>query len=709
MGRPKAKPPSDSRESPAFWTQMIEASEKRREIPNAQYERYARWHRGDLLDVVDPGTIRDDSTRWEASLDNMTYLATVASMADLFFRYPRFVIRPPYASKDSRFNAGLLRCEEAYLAHTVRRGKLRKRGRRCLQDALLGDMGVMKVTVDSEIVVDEETLDDARKEAWEEITAFLEKGVKMVAREGQIHAVHTDIKMRQLNLAERNEAQLPKSALRYLRKHIRHHERMMGSERPTETIRSSQVQYRRVNLLDYNYDPTPDDREDCSWRSCRYLMRRADVLANDDFDVHARKQVGTVQDRWENRRRFKRSVRTPGSYELPEDMVMIHEVFDCVDQKRRVFADGGEIMLIPDQDRLDLGILQPSGPFHEISFVDDTFEGQGVPPPSSYEGEQSAATHIAAANVAAVTASQGKVLYDARAIDASQAEKIHTAPAAHYVPVDPKGAMDKPLKDYFEQSTPIKVDPQNLTILGDLRRGVDKRSGLGTSKMGGGESSPTATGAALGAEASTSISDDRSATVDEWMEGIARTSTRLIRRFVPKAHIVSVCGPEAIEAYPERWGLADCADDIGVEIIPGSSRRHNTAIDQKQLLDGVTAFVNDPAMQGPAAVSVRIEMYRRYFEDGGVSGLNWSAVEQETVMQAAMMAEMAQGEEDPGNPDGGRQPGDPPDPADRQGTKPDDQMQGVANVGGGRAGKGSIPQRINQQRSEAKASVAERG
>lgn len=718
MARPRAVPAADSRESPSFWARMIEADAKRRERQNEQFARFARWHRGDLGDIVNADA--KSGPRWENALENMTFLATEASKADQFFRWPRFVVRPPYASQHPLFSPEMARIETTFLTHSLRTVAFRRRARRALQDALLGGLGILKVTIDAEVALDEETLEAAKMEAQQEIASFVQGNPEaMRARESQIHSIHLDIKRGFLTQAERGEIQLPKAALKYLRRHIKEHEAMKGSERPTESIRSAQIRVRRVNPLDYCYDPTVDDRDDATWRASCFLMRRSDILANSDFDRDARLDATTATDRWENRPRGN-VVKSPGTYDIPEEMCKVWEVFDLVAQVRRLYVDGATRMLI-DEDRHDLAFIQPSGPFHELVFIEDTMEGQGIPPPSAFEGEQAAATHLASSNVAAAIQSTGRTMYDGRFINPDEAEKVWQSPVGSLAGVKPNAAPDKKLQDFFADTPPAKIEEQNMAVLADLRRGVDRRSGLGTAKMGGGEQQATATGAALGAEASTSISDDRASSVEEWCESVARTFVRLTRRFIPKSHIVEVCGIEAAEVWPDRaLGLNDCANDIGVEIIPGSARRNNTAIDQKLLLDGIQAFGSDPTFVGPAAQRMKIEMFRRYFEDGGVSGLDWGSLDQEVVMQAMQQQMMAAQGGGPGDEDapepteddaeseygggggGGSEGGAP--------TSSNDMLQGVANVGGGRVPtNASIGDKVRLLRQQATQNVVNRG
>lgn len=731
MAKPKAVPDSSSRESPAFWMQMVNGSDKRRQYVNDQYVEFARWFEGDMSGMMGAADAdRDGPRRRESFLENMTHLATVASMADLFFRWPRFVVRPPYTPPKPMvlpgmpqppvppsvglFTPELARIETMRLAYTMRAVGYRKKARRALQDALLGSIGILKVTADPELVLDEDAVAAAREEAFNEVTAFLQSGIRMKASEEQLHSIHIQVKRSILNEKER-DGTIDRSALKYLRKHIEFHASMMGSERMTETIRSNTIRIRRVNPLDYFYDPTVDDREDASWRGQYFLLRKQDVVGNEDYDKEAREQVGRTEDRWARRTTWVPRIRTMGTFDIPEDMIAIYEIYDLVEQRRILFAEGGSIPL-QITDRGDLAVIQPSGPFQELAFVEDALEGQGVPPPNAYKEEQKAATQIASANVKAAIQSMAKTMFDARTINPEDAQRIWHANVGEMIPVNPKGDFNRSLKDAFEQVPPSEIHEQNLVVQAGCVRGIERRSGLGVAKLGGGEQAPTATGAALGADASSSISEDRSASVDEWSEQTARHVVRLERRYTPKSQIVETCGPEAIEVWPERWGLGDVANDIGVEIIPGSSRRRNTAVDQKQLLDGLQAFSADPMMQGPAAGKLKLSMYQMYFEDGGVTGLDWSGVKQE-IEQQAMLQQMQMAGMGAGM---GGQPGEaPPETAPKEnapemsqggGTSENDVAQGVANVGGGRIPTGaSIGDRVAKARGGALAREANRG
>lgn len=705
MAREKKAPAESQRDAPAFWRKMIEASSKRREEKNQQFARYTRWHQGDLSEVIDVSTIvRHKDRRWKGGLKNMVYHVTAASLADLMFRHARFVIAPPYTSDHPIFSPDLARVETALLTHELRAAGFHRKSRRALQDALLGDMGILKITQDPDIVVDEEVLEASRAEARTEIEDFVANGTRMKAAEDQLHSVHTEIKGAFLAMAERGDVQLPRAAKRYLRKHIAAHNAMKGSERPTETIRASHLQIRRVNPLDYSYDPTVDDRCDASWKACNFLMRKKDVLANPDFNTEAKKRLGTANDRWADTVRYMPRIYSPRdrSFDIPEEMIKAVEVFDFVDQQRYLFEASGNYMLI-QEDRGDLAEISPSGPFEEIVFIEDALEGQGIAPISAWEGEQVTLTHIAAQQATAAIQNLPRLMYNANEIKPDDMSKIHKGGAGEAIPVKPAGPPGTKLENSFAQAPRAENDEQNFAIAASMEQGIEKRSGLTGPKLGGGESTNTATASALLHDAGNIISDDRGAIVDEWQERCGRKSVRHLRRFGSKIQVVEICGPEAAEVWPDRWPLRDAKNDYGVTVVPGSSRRMNTTVDRKMMLDGLNAFSADPGMQGPAAQGLKIQMYRRYFEDGGVVGLDWDGVENES--KALAMMQGLEGEISPENgPEG------PPDPSEAEGTAQNDISQGVANVGGGRVPTGAgLEDRVRTLRNGATKKVLSRG
>lgn len=714
MAKPQAVPDSSSRESPAFWQKMFEASDKRRDRPNEHFARFSRWYRGDLRDVVDPKNT-EDNLRWQSGLENMTNLATTASLADLLFRWPQFTVNTPYIAPppvpilDSMgvplppqepptlFNPKFAKLRGARITYILRRTNYLLKARRALLDCLIGGMGVLKIVSDPEVVVDDDVLDAAKLEAQTELVDFLSKGVKMVAREGQIHSVHIEIKRQAMTQAQQGVIQLPKSAIKYLRNHIAHHEVMKLSERPTETIRANQHRILRINPLNFFYDPTVDDLDDCTWKGTRYLVRKADVVANPYYNERARLEVQNAQDKWQTTT-FRPSIISPNSFDIPEDMVMCNEVFDLIDQKRYVYADGASVCLVEGEDRGDLKELQTSGPFNELIFMHDVMEAQGISPVAAFESEQSAATAIATAHVRTAIQCTPKTMYDMRNVNPDDAKRIWEGNTAEFIGIKPTGDQKKGIQDYFGQVPAAEINAQALEVLQSCRDGVNRRSGLGNSKMGGGEQSPTATGAALGADAASSISEDRGALVDAWQERTARTLARL-EYFTPKSQVVETCGPEALEVWPEKMTLMEAANDIAIEVTPGSSRRRNTSVDQKQLLDGLTAVSQMPMFQGPAGSTIILQLTKRFFDDAGMTGIDFAPLEAEAQMLAMAPQSPAGGPEGAGGPTGpgapGQATGGPPakpnghSPAEGKGVAPNDIAQGVANVGGGRVATGA--------------------
>lgn len=729
----------EDRRSPAFWQKNMTASGKRLLSTREDYVRVSKIYRGDMSDLLNPQDAASPTDRWPMALDNMTQLAIRRSRSDLFFRYPRFT-STPVSSLSRVFTEDFCQVEATYLNWRMRQIGFRKQARRVILDARIGAFGVMKTVFDRDISIDEDKVRVARQEARLENTLFLSHGEKMMSNPDQLHSFHIDEHSQLLAAAQKGEIDLPREAINYIKKHIKVHKAMSKNERPTETIRSASVSLVRVNPLFVDIDPVADDYDEALWTSHTFLARKADVLNNDDYDQAARDALGTTTDRFE----FKTpgpSVPSSGSFDIPEDMVMLREVVDRIGYDRNptviLYADGGEIPL--EVKPYSLTEIDPNGPFTFLSFMEDPFEGFGVSPAKAWLSEQAALSKVQAATIAAAIQTLPKMLYNVDMIDKDQVDLAMSSPAGSATPVKIKGDPNRKVEDAIGQMPPVEIPEQQAAVVSDLRHTIERFNG-GSTNMGGGDQSNTATASALVADASTSIAEDDAATVDEFSAACAKKVARFHRKFAVKAEIIDVCG-DAGNLWPEEgmWADRDIINDIGIDITPGSSRRKNTAIDQKQLTDVLLGLASDPAFQGPAGMNLRVEGWRRLCDDAGLTGLPFGPVSDEIKMIAmagqqdpnadpnAQDGDGSDGEtggdvasEGPGGPQGASQGVLPPGSTPGSGAPPQTQprgssasqagiSQGIANVGGGRIGTGaSRGDLLRLTRQTAKANVTGR-
>lgn len=692
------------REDPAFWVQEMNACIKRNKAQMDRYIRFCKWYRGNLSDVVDPDATPTLERDWESNLDNMHMFVTDAAIASLFFRNPRFVIRAPSGRTSGVWTPALARVETTMLNDTIEQIGYFRQARRRLLDARLGPFGVLKITYDCDMVVDQDTIDDARTEAAEENRLFLTAtspetfAASMRAEESQIHSAHKDVHEELLAMAERGEVPIPRAAIQYLKKHIKIHEKMRKSEQPTEWARDAAIVCRRVNPLNFFYDTAPDDMADSRWYCHSYLMRKADALRNTEFDKKARDECSEARDRWtRNGVTMHQNLLEPGSFDTADELVMMNEVYDRVDGTIREFFEGGTTMA--REREFTLRSVQPNGPYSILMFKPDPLEAAGLPPPIAWEAEQSATTALQSASVAAAIAgSRAGTVYNKQAVDPKDMERIEQRKLGDNLPLSMPGG-DADIRKAFAPAPTVELKEQTLVMRSDVRGRISQSSGLGSQRTLSGDRSGSATEAAITSGAADAIAEDQAAILDDASAYDGKMIVRLTRKCVPKSKVVEVCGDEAIEVYPEEWADRDIVNDRNVYPVPGSSRRRQTSIDAKLTMDGIVAASSVPAMAGPAGQSAVLEMLRRWFEDQGLSGIDWDAVDSEQKAQA-MMQQMMMGGAPPGT--GGEPPspgGSPPPQSAPQeaAARPSEmtepsvagQAQGAANAGGGRMPTGA--------------------
>ena len=686
----------------AFWQQEIMACAKRNAVPMQAFTRFSRWYGGNVMDLIDPDASPNLEFEWQQALGNMVPFVTDTSIADMFFRAPRFSVRCPFGQERGVFTQGLARCETGLVNDQIQQVGYFRRARRRLLDARLGPFGVLKITYDRDVAVDFEAVEEQRAQANMENQNLIVLGPgtpgkpTMDAHEDQIHSVHIEAHEELYAQMQRGIIAVPKSVKRFLRKHIELHEAMRHTERPTETIRDASLVVRRVNPLSIAYDITVDDIADARWWSEDYLARKIDVMANENYDATARREVASVADRWMNGMiPMPRGIPTPGSFDTADELVRIYEVIDLVDNVVREFAEGSSLML--RERPYTMRSIQPSGPYSILMFRPDVFEAAGVPPPTTWVAEQAAATAIdTAITSAAIESCRARGAYNSSLINADTMEKMREAPTGSWVPVEGIGPeMD--MAKAFSLVPEVQVPDQAFGALARLQAGIQQRSGLGAQKLLGGDRSDSATEAAIVAGASDALSEDQASVVDDASSYDGKMMVRIMRKTYPKSKVIETVGMQLGQWWPDFWADRDIVNDRGVEVVPGSSRRRNTAIDTKLTLELMNGMASLPAMSTMAGQTLLLEMARRVAEDQGINGLDYDAIIAEMQMQQAMA-----GGGGPGGAEGDGEEAEETGSASQEEdagegaresemTEPSaaGQLQAAANVGGGRMATGA--------------------
>lgn len=683
----------NERELPATWVRDLNACIKRNQAEIDRYVMFVNWYRGYLQHLVDPDATPHLDANWKSSLDNMHTFVTDAAIAQMFFRNPRGAIRTP-GQGWGVWTSGLARVEEAMLNDTIEQIGYFRRARRRLLDARNGPYGILKITYDCDMVVDMETIEDARTEASDENKAFMLGNVKAMEVKGnQIHSAHIDCHQELLALAERGEVELPKSALKYLRKHIAIHEAERTSERPTETARDAQIVVRRVSPLDFYYDVTVDDIADARWFCHTYLIRKVDALANNRFSKKARDAVSESPDRWVRPGLLMPRGLKNETFDSSDTMVRMYEVFDRVEGVVREFFEGGEVMA--DQRDFTMRSVQPSGPYSILMFKPDPLEAAGISPPVAWAGEQHADVALQSAIVnAAIEASRPRGVYNSNVIGAEKVEEIVNGPAGTWFPAPLPPNMDD-IRKVMAPAPTVEIKEQTLAVRADVRGRIAQSSGLGSQRTLSGDKAGSATEAAITSGAADAISEDQAAILDDASANDFKMIVRLTRKCMTKAQVVEVVGPEAQKWYPETWADRDIRNDRNVYVVPGSSRRRSTDVQNKLTMDFIVGLAALPAFQTPEGQSAIIEMARRVGDDLGFGGIDWDSVDNAQKAVAAMQQAMMMGGQQPDATGPDTQTGGAPAKKKRQRpsemTEPSvaSQQQGQQNIGGGRIATGA--------------------
>lgn len=691
------------RTSPVFWQTESREYFKRNQTVLAQYREFCRQFRADLSGVP-YNESADGDPALAVGYANLTQLQARIMRSDLMFRCPRPQVTPPSVDRTG-FTAKLARIETKLLADWVQESDYYREMRRAALDHVLGASCIVKLNVGNSSEFDLREMKKQRKRAEKEDNLFVASGGlrKPRIRKDDRHPTHIEEHARFLAAAERGEIVLPDWAMEILRAHISDHAKAIEHERQTESSRWERVTIRRIHPENFSCDPWAERPYAREWYKERFTARIADAEANPLFD---RKAVEAITPCTEQRPPEPGSssgrtdtMRMPrGGINTEDKHFLCHEVLDMVGKKGQpqvvLYADGGTRPLLVRP--WTLGNVVPSGPYEECSMIEDPDECWGVPPPAAGEAHQKADSELFGIMTEAVRRSLPMNFVSGRILTPEAIDKIKNGEIGELI-VAENATTETDLSKQVANVPPAEVPRQNFVVQQAHRAMREQMLGLGSARVAGGDDSKTATASAIVNSSVNSLAEDSAANWDDFQCRVLRKVNRYHRAVLPPRQVFEIVGQEALD--PDGWpieGFADrdVANDRNVFIVPGSSRRNESAVNTKLIGELTTAFQGGPLAQ--LMPKKLVELYQRWAESANLYGVEW-----ENDLQAMLMAQaaaMAGGEEPPpeeGGPKNGRleSNGKPksagPRPSEAREPSAANQNGGIQNVGGGRVATGA--------------------
>lgn len=680
------------RTSPTFWMQRVQDWWRHMEGPLNDFQTYGSWFAGgDPTSKLNYGNIAEGVSPHVAPPEaNLLSLVVRINRSDLLYRNPTFMVKPTdLFGPSSQLASRRARVETTLLNDAAWETNLFQEGRRVLLDGLLGPLMVMQVGYSGDIVVDEERRAEQMQIAESEGLAILYAGSRPRAKETELHRVHIDRHKDVLAALERGDVQADPKAIRYLRKHVKAHEDLLREygEWATETVRNEHVFAIRVDPRCFIADHLADRPQAREWVGKVFYRRVRDVQNDPRYDPEVRSRVRAFSGNRGNgpSSPMFRSLDTHHGVTAPMDgVVPIYELVDVMDRKIRTLVDGMDEQLREQEyDQYD---IFPSGPFVEGCFYEHPLRNHGVSPPRAYEAEQKNLRDLEDHMYEIASRAKPVLVGNALFVSDELVEQIKTGRIDPVVLLKdiPPGMK---LRDILDLIDTARI-PSELPFMANRSEArVERLSGLGAARMTGGDSSKTATAAAIVNESVNNLAGDQLAVWEAFLSDVGRYMLRGIRLFYDRSKVIEVCGTDVdMDVWPEagQWARRDLTNDRAVEVVPGSSRPKNTAMDQKLLLEVYSLMLQDPLIPADA----RIEVLRRALDAAGIHSVDLPTEEdmlRRLEEQQRMAAQQGEGQ------GGGAPQGGGGRPRERESTEPSRaaQGQGLANVGGGRVPTGA--------------------
>lgn len=671
------------RESPAYWQVRINESRERNQRGLDDFERYSRWLAGDMRDVS--ARLENDYGIHGAIESNLLGLVVRQGLAEMFYRSPRALVKPTEIIRKSALEAieGLtsdpnLRAQvETYLLNDwIEEAGLFRTGRRVLTDGLCGPIMVLKTGYSADISIDHDRVMEERTAAKSALKGLLLKRRYKVKKEMHHGVWIEELEQFQRRIFDGTIQNLHVNLVGWVKDSLETHRNYeaLGVARPGETIRRDGIFCRRIPPHCYFRDPYADTPSGREWVGEATLWRREDVMNNPHFDKRAKGELTSTRDpRWMPESDYG---STPGlEPDEDDDRVLLFEIIDLVAGKVLIFGEGATRML-QVKDYKDQDIL-PSGPYVEAAFLEDPLTDQGISPPRAYESHQVALSLTDGIITETALRSMPRLAVAADMIGEDELDALNSSRlVARTIPLR-NLTVDSDIRKMIAPIPTSDVPKVTLQARAIHESAIQQLSGQGSQKLLGGDSSDTATEAAIVGSSASNLSEDRAAVADDLFSRMLRNVLRLMRRYYTVERVAEIVGDVAYDVWPARQMEArEIRMDKNAMVVPGSSRRKNTAVEQNQMLKALGLALQLPTLP-PAA---GIELLKRAFESMDITGIDFSGMD--TFLPGNGQAEAIN-----------RQTGE------TEGMSDSGLAQGAANPAAGRAGS-SVQSKVGQVRRQ---------
>jgi hypothetical protein len=595
------------------WRQRLKAFEEDMDRPLKDFTRYKKWFRGDFADI-------DLRMKVEQVYDvNMVALVAKSRMAHLFFNSPRVVVRSiPGRGTD------LADVETSVVNDVFLESDFWTVGRRVFMDAFLAPYGVFKVGYSADVVADPEFIEKQRERAHNE-NMRIASGQRIRLSSDDYDAIHLESHDAVLELANTGELELDEKGMKRIKKHVQAHrdqQREKGEERVKETLRGEKAFITRVKPSCFAYDIWADSWPEVSWAGEMKLRILDDVKESTRFSGSFIKDLkGTTPERISDKLGISLYKGRDGI-----DRILTWDLLDLRRGKVVTIVDGpttdkqkrAEDMYddpIREEDYTFKDIL-PSGPYLPFSFTIDPDHLHGISQVKFWEKQQEVLTVLHTVETETAKRQIPRMVVNSEYLDDQEMEDIKKGLIALVVSLK-NMPEDGDVKKVIQQLESPEVNPQTFAIAEKAAQLIAQLSGMGTTRLAGGDRSRTATASALIDESIGALTGFDGVSVDKIVGKVASYVLRIVRYLYDPVTVARSFGAKALELWPQEFSVSQILDDRGVEIVVGSMRRETTSIQQKLMGDLYAMASQDPAV--PPTVRLMLLDYILRLSNANVS------------------------------------------------------------------------------------------
>ena len=564
--------------------------------------KYYRWFDNDYTDLaIDIATEDGEAKPVEVAAVNQLSLVARAHVAHMYFNHPTIVVKREPGFERDKGTSDIAEVLAPIANQIFAENNALSEGQRATYDSFMSPFFVMMCGYNATRGQDIKAIQQQRDKAAKENLLMLQ-GSPVVLQKSDIDKLHEDAHSKFLEELlngdfDRNlGGKAPEAIIDAVKKHLEAHKNNNGRT-TAERVTSERIFLRHIRPDLVFFDLASPNINRLTWVGWSNLVPLEELKKDPRFSKAGIPETG-------DNLKISKDIETDEILATDLDdgieRVWLHEMF-LLSEGRRIAWVEGQDTLVLNIDYEDMDIM-PNGPFVISYLVPDMKSIVGIPPAKFIENQLEDLIILHTIKIVNAKMSVPGIAYDSGVYTEEEIQKFYSSILGRKIGTRDALENNKDLKDTISDIPMPRIAREVLEAERSSLEFIQTCSGMGATRLSGGDTARTATASELIDQAVSALTKASAVVIDEFFKNISKLVLRMVKKYYSTTTVSKYVGKEGVELWPD-YGFTDqqILDDRGIEIVVGTMRRETTDIQLKLMMNLLQILLSNQMLMSTQA------------------------------------------------------------------------------------------------------------